>query len=159
GKANLKTGQAPAADDSFRIASISKMFTATAMLGLIDQGKLAGSDPVSKWFPTLPNAEKITIDNLLRMQSGIVDPINHQTMKDYYKNPFLRIPLSTLLERAAAHGDHFGVPGKKTVYTDFNYILLGEIVERVSGKDLGTYLRETVLTPLGLRNTAFPSGS
>jgi D-alanyl-D-alanine carboxypeptidase len=159
GKASLKTGRAPAADDSFRIASITKMFTATAVLALIDQGKLSGTDPVSKWFPSLPNAEKITIDNLLRMQSGIVDPIDHQTMKDYYHNPFLRVPLSTLLERASAHGNHFGKPGKRTVYTDFNYILLGEIVERLSGKDLGTYLGETVLTPLSLRNTALPSGS
>jgi D-alanyl-D-alanine carboxypeptidase len=159
GKANLMTGRAPALDDSFRIASITKMFTATAVLVLIDQGKLAATDPVSKWFPSLPRAEKITIDNLLRMQSGIVDPIDHQTMKDYYQNPLLRVPLGTLLGRASAHADHFGTPGKKTVYTDFNYILLGEIVQRVSGKDLGTYVHETVLAPLGLRSTTLPAGS
>jgi D-alanyl-D-alanine carboxypeptidase len=159
GKANFKTGRAPAEDDSFRIGSISKTFTATAVLLLIDQGKVAGTDPVSKWFPSLPHAEKITIDNLLRMQSGIVDPIDHQTMKDYYHNTFLRVPLNALLERASAHGDHFGTAGQRTVYTDFNYILLGHIVERVTGKELGSYLRETVLTPLGLRSTAIPSDS
>jgi D-alanyl-D-alanine carboxypeptidase len=157
GKADLKSGRAPGPDDPFRIASISKMFTATAILMLMDQGKLAATDPVAKWFPGLPHAKEITVDNLLRMQSGIVDPIDHQTMKDYYHNPLLKIPLSDLLQKTSAHADHFGAPGKKTVYTDFNYILLGEIVERVSGKDLGTYLRETILTPLGLRNTSIPS--
>jgi len=159
GKANLKTGRTPTLDDSFRIASITKMFTATAVLVLMDQGRIAGSDPVSKWFPTLPRADKITIDNLLRMQSGIVEPIDHQTMKDYYHNPLLRIPFSTLVQRASAHGDHFGTPGKRTVYTDFNYILLGEIVERVTGKDLGTALREIVIAPFGLENTTLPMSS
>ena len=61
-------------DDPFRIGSITKTFTATAILQLVEEGKLSRSDSLSEWYPSFPNAEKITVEHLLRMQSGIADP-------------------------------------------------------------------------------------
>ncbi len=71
GSANLATGRARELDDPFRIASITKTFVATAILQLVDEGQLSTSDNLSKWFPDFPNADTITIDDLLRMRSGI----------------------------------------------------------------------------------------
>ena len=84
GKANLETGRPREVGDPFRIASITKTFIATAILQLIDQGKLQATDALSKWFPSLPNAKNITVRDLLRMRSGIADPVDKELMKDYY---------------------------------------------------------------------------
>src|ERR671920_406308 len=86
GKANLKTGEKRDLDDPFRIASITKTFTATAILQLVEEGKLSKTDKLSKWYPDFPNAEKITIDHLLRMQSGIVDP-DYEDVLQRYSSP------------------------------------------------------------------------
>ena len=73
GKANLETGTARTAADPFRIASITKTMIATVVLQLTQEGALAVTDPIAKWFPDFPNAEAITVDDLLRMRGGIVD--------------------------------------------------------------------------------------
>jgi D-alanyl-D-alanine carboxypeptidase len=73
GLANLETGRKRDLDDPFRIASITKTFVATAILQLVDEGKLSKSDRLSKWYPDFPNADQITVDDLLRMRSGLVD--------------------------------------------------------------------------------------
>ena len=74
GKANLKTGEQRDLEDPFRIGSITKTFTATAILQLVEEGKLSKTDKLAKWYPDFPNADKITIEHLIRMQSGIVEP-------------------------------------------------------------------------------------
>jgi len=73
GKANLTTNTKRQVDDPFRIASITKTFTATVVLSLVDDGLLSTSDSLSEFLPDFPNAENITIRNLLRMRSGIAD--------------------------------------------------------------------------------------
>ena len=69
GTANLDTGRAREPEDPFRIASITKTFTGTAILQLVDQGRLSTSDKLSTWYPEFPNADEITVDDLLRMRS------------------------------------------------------------------------------------------
>ena len=73
GKANLETGEQRGLGQPFRIASVTKTFTATAVLQLVDEGKLKTSDKLSKWYLDFPNADKITVDDLLRMRSVIPD--------------------------------------------------------------------------------------
>src|SRR5215204_851554 len=88
GTANLDTGRERVPDDPFRIASITKTFTATAILQLVDKGRLSKSDKLSTWYPDFPNADKITVDDLLRMRSGIVDPFEDKDfLQYYYDNP------------------------------------------------------------------------
>jgi D-alanyl-D-alanine carboxypeptidase len=155
GKANLETGRPRKLGDPFRIASITKTFTATAILQLIDQGKLRKADTLSKWYPDFPNADKITIGHLLAMRSGIYDPVDRKFMKQYYHEPLTSLGPEDLIERASRMGNKFSAPDKKTRYTELNYILLGEIIGRVSGKDVGGQLEETLFAPLGMKNTLY----
>jgi D-alanyl-D-alanine carboxypeptidase len=64
-----------------------------------------------------------------------------------------------MIERSASRGDRFETPGQRTVYTNVNYVILGEIVEKESGKDLGTHISQTILEPLGLENTIYPANN
>ena len=157
GKANLETGKRRDLEDPFRIASITKTFTATAILQLVEDGKLSKSDTLSKWYPDFPNADQITVEDLLRMRSGIAEPIDEEWWEDYQENPLVDISAEDMIERSASRGGRFVNPGQRTVYTNVNYLLLGEIVEKVSGEDLGTYITQTILEPLGLENTIYPA--
>jgi D-alanyl-D-alanine carboxypeptidase len=152
GKANLKTGEARDLDDPFRIASITKTFTATAILQLVEEGKLSKTDKLSKWYPDFPNAHKITIEHLLRMQSGIYDP-NYADIIGRYTSP------EVVIEASARRDIVFGTPGQRNQYTNINYILLGEIISEVSGKDTGDQITEGILEPLGMKNTIYPTNN
>jgi D-alanyl-D-alanine carboxypeptidase len=155
GKANLDTGEQRGLGQPFRIASITKTFTATAVLQLVDEGKLKTPDKLSEWYPDFPNAEKITIDNLLRMRSGIPDFTDEKFMKNWYAHPRADITAQDSIERSAKKVDQFKPPGKETVYTNANYVLLQEIVRKVSGEPLGTRIEEGILQPLGMDDSFY----
>jgi D-alanyl-D-alanine carboxypeptidase len=152
GKANLKTGEKRDLDDQFRIGSITKTFVATAVLQLIEEGKLSKSDKLSKWYPHFPNAEKITVEDLLRMQSGIVDPLWEDVIGDFTS------PQETI-EASANLSGAFLPPGQRTEYTNVNYVILGEIVSKVSSNNTGDRIEESILKPLGMKNTFYPTDS
>jgi D-alanyl-D-alanine carboxypeptidase len=101
GKANLETGRARALEDPFRVASITKTFTATAILQLIDQGKLRKSDTVSTWFANFPHADHITVADLLRMRSGIADSVDAELLQRYYDDPLMPFDANDSIKRAA----------------------------------------------------------
>jgi D-alanyl-D-alanine carboxypeptidase len=157
GTANLDTGAEPQPTDQFRIGSVTKTFVATAILQLVDQGKLSKSDTLSKWYPDFPNADEITIDDLLRMRSGIADYWDQETLKQYYDNTFENVTNEDIIEAAAAKADQFEAPDQETKYTDTNYTILGAILEKVSGNDINTQISENILKPLGLQNTLYPT--
>ena len=106
GKANLDTEEQRGPGQPFRIASITKTFTATAVLQLVDEGKLKTSDKLSKWYPDFPNADKITIDDLLRMRSGIPDFTDEEFMKDWYAHPQADITAKDTIEHVFARNQH-----------------------------------------------------
>jgi D-alanyl-D-alanine carboxypeptidase len=157
GKANLDTGRAPDPDDQFRIGSATKTFVATAILQLVDEGKLSKSDTLSKWYPDFPNADRITIDDLLRMRSGIPDYWDEETLKQYYDNPLERVTNEDVIKAAASKADQFEPPDRETKYNNTNYNILSAIIEKVSGNDINTQLSENILKPLGLKNTLYPT--
>jgi D-alanyl-D-alanine carboxypeptidase len=148
GKANRESGEERDLDDPFRIGSITKTFTATAILQLVEEGKLSKSDRLSKWYPDFPNAEKITIEHLLRMQSGIADPDENP---EQYDSP------EEMIEASARLGGAFLPPGQRTEYTNVNYVILGEIVSKVSGNDTSDQIAHSILKPLGMENTTYPT--
>ena len=156
GKANLDTGAEPQLTDQFRIGSVTKTFVATAILQLVDQGQLSKSDTLSNWYPDFPNADEITIDDLLRMRSGIADYWDEETIKQYYDNPLENVTNEDIIRATAAKAEQFEPPDEETKYTDTNYNILGAILEKVSGKDIATQLTENILIPLGLNNTFYP---
>jgi D-alanyl-D-alanine carboxypeptidase len=159
GAANLDTGRARVPEDPFRIASITKTFTATAILQLVDQGLLSKSDPLSTWYPDFPNADEITVDNILRMRSGLVDPLDKDFLPEYYDDPELEYTPEDAIADAAARADEFEPPNQKTKYNNFNYILLGEIVGKVSGNDYGDQVTQDIFEPLGMTNSLYPTNN
>jgi D-alanyl-D-alanine carboxypeptidase len=159
GTANLDTGTEPQPNDHFRIGSVTKTFVATAILQLVDQGKLSKSDTLSKWYPDFPNADEITIDDLLRMRSGIPDYWDEETLKQYYDNPFQNVTNEDIIEATAAKADQFEPPDQETKYTDTNYNILGAILEKVSGNDIATQIDRGITGPLGLDNTFYPTNN
>lgn len=139
------------AEMAYPIGSISKQFTATAVLLLQEQGKLSVDDPVAKYFPELTRAKDVKLRNLMTMTSGYEDfaPQDY-SIPDWYKP---RNPMDTVKEWAGKPLDF--EPGTQWQYSNTNYVLLSEIVEKVTGEPLYQYLREHVLGPAGLGDAAF----
>jgi D-alanyl-D-alanine carboxypeptidase len=159
GAANLETGRGRQPNDPFRIGSITKTFTATALLQLVDQGQLSKSDPLSNWYPDFPNAEQITVDDLLSMRSGIPDYWDDETLRQYYDNPLEDVSAEDIIQQVAGEADRFETPNQQTQYNNTNYSILQRIVEEVSGNDLGTQITENIIRPLGMTNTVYPVDS
>ncbi len=159
GTANLETGRAREVTDPFRITSISKTFTATAILQLVDQGKLKTSDPLSTWYPDFPNAEQITVRDLLMMRSGIPEFADETVLGAYYQNPLEPFSAQDAIGLAAAKAEQFIPSDQKTIYTNTNFVLLEQIVEKVSAQDMDTFLAENVFIPLEMAETFYATES
>jgi CubicO group peptidase (beta-lactamase class C family) len=152
GMANLELGVPNTPRTVFDIGSISKEFTATAVLLLAQEGKLSLSDDVRKYFPEMPPyAGSVTIRNLLNHTSGIRDYFTlmgiagHSTEGVGDTLDFLRV-----ITRSAE--PNFPI-ATRYLYSNSGYALLGQLVYRVSGKPLPTFLRERVLGPLGMTDS------
>ena len=153
GTSSLATGRPLRLDDHFRIASISKSFTATAILRLADQHKLSLGDPLSKYIPGIQNGDRITVAQLLDMTSGVYDYVNDPAvLRAYARNP-LRRDVVAIIKR---HNPLFD-PGMDVVYDNSNYYLLGAIAEKVTHTPLGATIKSQILRPLGLRHTSYPT--
>ncbi len=156
GKANLETNTKRQFGDPFRIASITKTFTATVVLSLVDDGLLNTSDSLSKYLPDFPNAENITIRNLLRMRSGIVDYADASILEEWYNDVYKNYSLDTLIEIMASYGNKFTEAGQQTVYCNGNYTILAKVAEIVSGKKIASLINERVFQPLNLTSSSYP---
>jgi len=131
---------------AYSIGSISKQFTAAAVLLLQQQGKLSLDDKVGKWLPDLTRANDITLRQVLSMTSGYQDYAPQDYMiPDWEK----AISAQQILDRWARIPLDFE-PGTKWQYSNTNYVVAGVIVEKISGQPLFTFIREHILAPLGL---------
>jgi CubicO group peptidase (beta-lactamase class C family) len=149
GVANLATGAAITADTVFDIASVSKQFTATATLLLVEAGKLTLADPVSQYVPGLPAwAAQVTIVELMHHTSGIPDYVGLLQEQGYQYSD--RTTQADALKALAAAPDLMFDPGTRYEYSNSNYLLLGEIVHRVSGQALPDFLSAQIFQPLTL---------
>ena len=159
GEGDIKTGAGPMMYDHVRIASISKTFTATVILQLADEKKLKLTDTLDMYDlgVTVPNRDRITIRNLLNMTSGLFNYTND----DNFWSIFLADPTAAwtpkeLVAMASAHGE-VGPPGQGYDYNNTNYVLLGMIIEKLTGNTAGTEIKRRIIDKLGLRNTSFPT--
>ncbi len=140
----------PAGNDTrYRIGSVSKTFTATLIMKLVENGELSLFDPLSKFFPDIQQAENIAIDDLLRHRSGLFNFTNAPEYLKYHTSPHTR---EQLLEIITAYPMAFE-PGEKGEYSNTNYVLLTFIAEDVTGKDYADLVKELIAEPLGLKNT------
>ena len=152
GLADLESHTAITSETSFDIASISKQFIATGVLLLEQAGQLSTSDRLAKHVPGMPGwAGRVTLAQLMHHSSGIPDYFGalapkgweHATLKQQ----------DALAKISAARKPRFQ-PGTKWEYSNSNYLLLGVVIEHVSGQPLGSFLREKIFDPLQLRMVA-----
>jgi CubicO group peptidase (beta-lactamase class C family) len=144
GKADFDLDVPLTAGSRFRIASVTKSFTGAAIAMLAERGKLAFTDPLSKFLPDFPNAEKIHIRQLLLHSSGVGNPTSSSCSD---------ATLETIVAELAKKPLAFE-PGTKSRYSNGGYALLARVVEVVSGKKWDAFLRDEIFRPLHLDATA-----
>lgn len=152
GSANLEWNIPNAPGTKFRLGSVTKQFTAASVLLLEDRGKLKVSEPVSKYLSDLPAAwNKITIAQLLNHTSGIA---NFTSQKEYQSiEPFAKKPaeIAALVRDLPLRFES----GSKFEYSNTGYVLLGQLIEQVSGDSYATFLRKNIFEPLGMKDTGY----
>lgn len=133
----------------FRVGSLTKQFTAAAILKLQEQGRLKLEDSLAKFRPDWPRGEQITLRHLLNHTSGIHD---YTHKPDFRANATQAIPLEDLILSFKNDPADFA-PGRKFLYDNSGYVLLKQIIEQVSGQSYEAYLRETFFDRLGMKQT------
>jgi CubicO group peptidase (beta-lactamase class C family) len=156
GSADLEWNIPNAPSTKFRLGSITKQFTAASILLLEERGKLSVNDPVKQYVSDAPAAwDKITIFHLLTHTSGIP---NFTSFPDYRKTePFPATP-AELVARFRDKPLDFP-PGEKWNYSNSGYVLLGYLIEKISGEPYERFLRDNILTPLGMKDSGYDSNS
>lgn len=134
----------------YRIGSVTKVFTATMIFQLIDEGKLTLSTKLSTRFPKIPDSEKITIGHLLSHTSGLMDFVNDVGDKSWITAPHSK---NELLDTIAQRKLHFE-PGTKQQYSNSGYLLLRYILEDITGEPYSAQLTKRIAQRIGLKNTS-----
>lgn len=155
GRRSIADGSAVTSDTRFAVGSITKQFTSACILLLAEDGKLAVTDTVAKWYPGLTRANDITLLDLMNHVSGY---------PDYYPLDFVDRPM----QKAIAVDDliqQFGTrpldfePGTRYSYSNTGFVILGRVVEKVSGEPFGQFLERRILKPVGMTRTLYePTG-
>ena len=180
GLADIRTGEAMRPDARMRLESVSKIWTATVVMRLRQDGKLRLSDTVERWLPgVLPYGDRITIEQLMSMRSGLIDNNDLRRDPEAYllrvKDPKLRQQLLAVGKRIDANPNAvvspmwwvrwaawqplLSKPGTTYHYSNIGYDLLGFIAERAAGKPIAQLYRDLIFKPLGLKRTAYdPQG-
>src|ERR1700754_3793441 len=153
GSANMELNVPITTDMVFDLGSITKQFTAVAILQLMEKGKLSLKDSLQKYIPDYPSKRyTITIENLLTHTSGISD-----YMRLGYKEPFMERrdfapkELSHLFKNEPLEFE----PGTQFKYSNSGYYLLGYIIEVITGESYERYIQENILSPLSLTHTFY----
>jgi CubicO group peptidase (beta-lactamase class C family) len=145
GSADLEWNIPNSPTTRFNIASMTKQFTAAAILLLEDRGKLRTDDPITKYFPDAPSPwDKITIYNLLTHTSGISDNAGRYTPGTPDSLVLLNKPLNFQ-------------PGEKWSYVNMGYLILGYLIEKISGQTYAEFLHENIFKPLGMNDSGLDS--
>jgi D-alanyl-D-alanine carboxypeptidase len=158
GLANLRESTPVTPNTMFAIGSVTKQFTCSALLMLQEQHKLSIGDPVSKWYPRLTRAKDITLKDLGGHLSGY---------RDYYPLDYVdrematTEPADTIIMRYATRPLDFE-PRSRWSYSNTGFLILGRVIERVSGQPIGSFFQTHIFTPLKLTHTAYepaPNGN
>lgn len=149
GLAVVESGVAATPETNYRLASVTKQFTATAILLLMQDGKLNLDDRIRKWLPSLPAAlDSVTITHLLTHTSGIVDYEDVMA-----KGTTVQVHDADVLRLLESQDSTYFKPGSKYQYSNSGYSLLSLIVERASGMSFARFLHDRIFAPLGMAHT------
>jgi len=152
GLANVELGVPVTPEHVFRIGSITKQFTAVAALMLADEGRLSLDDEITRFFPDWPtHGHRITVEHLLTHTSGIR---SYTSMSEFMAETRRDVPLNELIAGFRDQPMDFA-PGTEFLYNNSGYVLLGAIIEQVSGRSYAAFLRERIFEPLGMHDTRY----
>lgn len=151
GQRSLKPEAPVTTDALFAAGSITKQFTCACIFLLAEDGRLSVRDPVAKWYPELTKAKEITLYDLMTHAAGYPDYYPLDFVDRRMQKPV--VPDEMLRDYAGGKLDFD--PGRRWSYSNTGYVLLGRIVERVSGKSFAEFLTDRILKPLGLTHTVF----
>lgn len=159
GESDPKTGKAMAVGVHTRIGSITKTFTGTLVMRLAQDGKLSLEDPVEKYVPGVPNGDRVTLRQLTNMTSGVASYTRSTKFTDtYFAKPETVFTPDRLLEVGISESPLFE-PGEKFDYSNTNTVLLGMVVEKVTGGPVEQAMQTLVFDPLELTHTSWPGES
>jgi D-alanyl-D-alanine carboxypeptidase len=152
GDASIDAHRAATASTVYRIGSITKQFTSAAIMRLIERGKLSLDDPMSKYLPDVPLHEHtVTIRQLLNHTSGIHSYTSEPEWQKTWEKDLTPRQIVAFVDK-----DTFDfAPNTGWRYNNTGYVLLGMIIEKVTGEPYATYLQHDLFTPLGLRQTSY----
>jgi D-alanyl-D-alanine carboxypeptidase len=159
GTDDLATGTPMKPEDHFRVASNTKTFTGTVILQLVDEGKLGLDDPVSKYRPEVPNGENITIRQLLNMTSGLYNYAEDKDFNETLDTEPDKVWTPEEVDEIGLQNGPYFAPGEGFHYSNTNTVLLGLIVEQLTGRPLEQEFQERLFEPLGMINTLLPERS
>ena len=156
GSANLEWALPNSPATKFRLGSITKQFTAASILLLEERGKLKLDDPIKKYVPEAPAAwDAITIFNLLTHTSGIP---NFTSLPDYKSLKLADTPVAKTIVTVRDKALDF-VPGEKMSYSNSGYLLLGYVIELVTGGSYEKFVTDNIFTPLGMKDSGYDSNT
>lgn len=151
-----ESGKKPlTAESRYRIASVTKMYTVVMILQLVEEGKLKLTDTLSRFFPQIDNAGKITIAHILAHRSGIHDALLDANMRPRKTDPITTDELVAIIAKGKSDFE----PGTRHAYSNSSYTLLGLIAEKLSGKPYAEALRDRITSRLGLHDTYVATGN
>ena len=157
GSANLDDRVPITPQSSFDVASVTKSFTSVCLALLIDQGKLQPEDDIRKYLPEMHAFDPpITVGDLLRCHSGIRDYIHLMQLAGWpLESGWVQYSEPDLLQILSSQRTLQFPTGTKLGYSNSDYFLLGQIIQRVSGKSLAQFAKDNVFEPLGMSHTAY----
>jgi CubicO group peptidase (beta-lactamase class C family) len=156
GYANLEWNIPNSPTAKFRLGSVTKQFTAASILLLEERGKLNINDPVKKYMPNAPAAwDKVTIYNLLTHTSGIP---SFTSFPDYTSTEAKASTPEELIARFRDKPLNFQ-PGEKWEYSNSGYVLLGYLLEKISGQKYADFVQRNIFTPVGMKDSGYDSNS
>lgn len=138
----------------FRIGSITKTYTATLILKLVEHKKIALDNKLSTYYPKVKNADKITIKQMLNHSSGLANYTNQADFGEYVTKAQSKKEMLARVEKLQSDFE----PGSKHEYSNTNFLLLGYILEKISGRQYSEMLEKDILKPASLKNTYYQLG-
>ncbi len=151
GFADIENGIRATEKTKYRIGSVSKTFTATIIMQLIDEEKLSLNTKLAEFYPEIPNANEITIEQLLRHRSGLYNFTNSEDYQNWMGKPHSK---SEVIEIFIENGTVFK-PDEKAKYSNTNYVLLSYIAEKIEQKEFSEILNKRIIEPCSLKNTYY----
>jgi CubicO group peptidase (beta-lactamase class C family) len=150
GASDKRSGTLLNVQSKFKVASMTKVFTAVLVMKLVEEGRISLEQTIGKYFPDYKGEgkDKVTVHHLLTYSSGIKNHLDSLGMRPYQ----VKTTLEKFIDKYCS-GKLLFTPGAKSSYGNTEYIILQKIIENVSGKSFEKYLHEVVLHPLGLKNT------